>query len=154
MEKNERRAITCFSIAVVGLLLLASVQGCDLQEMISVDVPASIREISGIPADERVSLADAPRVFEAFQARVESDTAAFNHALADAQDRYSIISSILDLGIAQLETSAGSIPGGTILVAALSGLGGLFLRQPGTRRRELRIRRDGFEAGASSRDSA
>ena len=62
---------------------------------------------------------------------VERQTEELDREIGDSVERYDFLASLADTGLGVLGQEASHIPGGGLLVAALGGLGGLFLRKPG-----------------------
>ena len=92
-----------------------------------------------IPPDEPVTFADAPAVVEDWRDWVAREDARLVREYDRAGERYTVLSSLVDIGLGALGEHAASIPGGAFLVGAFGGLGGLFLRRPGDKKREQEL---------------
>lgn len=129
---DRKSAFFLSSAAVVGLLV-SVLQGCNLQDIVKVDVPDDVQVALGF--DARVPLGQAPVVKLQWIEYVERNTKELDREIGEGEDRFQVLSSLADTGIGLASAEASNIPGGGILVAALAGLGGLFIRKPGDRKR-------------------
>jgi hypothetical protein len=136
------------ALCVVGLSLA---QGCDLRNLVSFDPPAGVRTALAMPDGERVTLADSEKVMADWSAFVERETAALAHDLDESNRNFAAISSVIQLGWTALEGQAATVPGGAIITTALGTLGALFLRAPGTRRKEQTAMRSEYQRGRADK---
>ena len=127
----DRKATICISGAVAVGLLVSVLQGCSLDEWVKVDVPEPVRVALNVPEGEAVSVGSAQVVRMRWAEFVERQTEELDQEIGDSVERYEFLASLADTGLGVLGQEASHIPGGGLLVAALGGLGGLFLRKPG-----------------------
>ena len=127
----DRKATICISGAVAVGLLVSVLQGCSLDEWVKVDVPEPVRVALNVPEGEAVSVGSAQVVRIRWAEFVERQTEELDQEIGDSVERYEFLASLADTGLGVLGQEASHIPGGGLLVAALGGLGGLFLRKPG-----------------------
>ena len=130
------------SLTFAGLLVLS---GCALDQMIKVKVPKKIR--IAIKAPAQIPLRDSEMTFDEWVAHVDRETAYFARNIEDARWVYSFASSAIDTGLAFSEGPLATVPGGAILLSGLTGAAGLFMRQPGTAKREQKEKESSFKAG-------
>ena len=136
MTRNHKRASIFGAAALLAASAVAALQSCDLADLVQVNVPPGVRQSLDIPADERVSLGDAGYVWEDWSAYVERESIRFSRELVEARERFELVASITNMGLSALEGHIVGVPFGPFLLAGLGGLGGLFLKRPGDRRRE------------------
>ena len=127
----DRKARIYLSGAVAAGLLVSVLQGCSLDEWVKVDVPEPVRVALNVPEGEAVSVGSAQVVRMRWAEFVERQTDELDREIGDSVERYEFLASLADTGLGVLGQEASHIPGGGLLVAALGGLGGLFLRKPG-----------------------
>lgn len=140
MNRNHKRAAIFGSAALLAASAVAALQSCDLADLVQVDVPPGVRESLDIPAGERVTLADADYVWEDWSDYVERESIRFSREIKESRERFELLSSVANMGIGALEQQIGGVPFGPFLLAGLGGLGGLFLKRPGDRAREQKLR--------------
>jgi hypothetical protein len=99
--------------------------GCKMTDLISVDVPQQVQDATG--ADSRVTLTDAGLVMEDYVRYGER----FSIEIDAGNERLAWFMSITDIG---LRIGASQLPAGGLGLMLLSGVGGLFLKGPGTAR--------------------
>ena len=133
------------AVTVALFAVLASLQGCDIRSQLKVKAPSDM--LAAIDVEEPLTLDEAEAAWEDWSAWVDSRTRAYQRAVADAEDRYARIESLIDLGIAAGTEAAGGIPGGAFLVGGLSLLTGLVLKRPGEDKRVASEKQDSYNAG-------
>lgn len=131
-------------VAVGGLLLLA-LQGCDLRSAITVEVPPAVGSVAGY--EGTIKLAQADQVVSAWRGYVERNTQALEAAISDAEERYTALRSLTELGLQAASTAAAPLPGGALILSGLSLLGGLFIPKPGSQEQLRREKEDSYNAG-------
>jgi hypothetical protein len=140
-----RHAYILAAMTVATFAILAALQGCDLRSQLVVKAPGDM--LAAIDVEEPLTLDEAEAAWEDWTAWVDSRTRAYQRAVADAEDRYARIESLIDLGIAAGTEAAGGIPGGAFLVGGLSLLTGLVLKRPGEDSRVAKEKEDSYNAG-------
>lgn len=128
MKMNWKATITW--TAAIGLIVaLGFAGGCRLDEIIMVDVPDAVQESANV--GPQVSLRDAPAVREKHVFEFTQSLERFDENYADSALLYEIAASAFNTGFQMAIPAIGNVPGGMILVSALTGLGGLLLKRPG-----------------------
>jgi hypothetical protein len=135
-------------VTALAFIFLGVMQGCDLREMTSLDVPPSVAKVLD-PAvqDPEYSLADADRIVEDWSRFVDTSTRQLEAAIDDANERHAVLASVVDLGVATVNEVAPTLPGGAFIVGGLSLLTGLFLKRPGEDKRVAKEKEDSYNAG-------
>jgi len=133
------------SVTVLMFAVLAGVQGCDLRSRIVVKAPPDMLVPIGV--EPPLTLADSERAWEDWVAWVDSRTRAYQRAVGDAEDRFARIEGLIDLGIGIAGQATGGIPGGALLVGALSLATGIVLKRPGEDTRVAKEKEDSYNAG-------
>jgi hypothetical protein len=143
---NENRSFAVMSaVTIVVLAVLAALQGCDLRSKIVVKAPKDV--LAAIDVDEPLTLAQSSAAWEDWSRWVEARTRQFQRAIGDAEDRYTKIETLLDLGVSAANEGASQIPGGAFLVGGLSLLTGIFLKRPGQDKETAKEKEDSYNAG-------
>ena len=115
----------CITILIGGSLMAA--QGCDLQSMVSVDVPPPVLEaVAPDDLEGGITLDEAKRVWEDWTSYVQSNTERLRSAIDDANDRYYALASLIDTGVSILGEHSGAFPFGSIVMTGLGVVTGLF----------------------------
>jgi hypothetical protein len=143
--KDNRTAGYLAALTLAVFAVLAALQGCDLRSRIVVKAPKDV--MVAIDVDPPMTLAESQAAWEDWVAWVDSRTRQFQRAIGDAEDRYSRIETLIDMGIGAASEAAGGIPGGAFLVGGLSLLTGLVLKRPGEDKRVSGEKEDSYNAG-------
>lgn len=122
LKQNKNGASLVGGAAAVAITC-AIAGGCALSDWVRVDVPRQVQMATGAP--DEVSLTDAPEVMEDYVRYGER----FASEIDDANATLGWLLSAADIG---LRVGGASLPGGGLAVLALTGLGGLLLKGPGT----------------------
>ena len=141
---KEKLPYILAAVTVALFAVLASLQGCDIRSQLVVKAPKEVLEIVDL---ETMTLADAEAAYEDWANWVDTRTRQFQRAVADAEDRYSRIEALIDLGLSAAEQGGASLPGGAFLVGGLSLLTGLVLKRPGEDKRVSKEKEDSYNAG-------
>ena len=143
MKNKNAFYIMC---AAAGFFFVAmSVQGCDLQKMIHVDVPRDVMESIG--TEETISLSDAPYEWDRWQAWVSTNSEAFARKIEAGRERVALIENVTALGMGALGEASATFPGGAVVFSGLSLLAGWFLKKPGTDKVVAKEKEDSYNAG-------
>ena len=86
-------------------------------------------------------------MYASWQSFVAVNTQELLDNIDSANETYSTLASFVDLGFDVASNHAGAIPGGGLVLAALTGLGGLFVNKPGTRNLVKQAKADAFRQG-------
>ena len=148
MTSETKRATTFVAAAVLAACVVATLKGCNLASLVAVDVPPGVREALAVPEGEAVTLADAGDVWALWNQWCERESIRLAREIGNAQERYDVLSGLTSMGLQALEGQAAGIPFGPFLLAGLGGLGGLFLKRPGDKKREQLREVAAYRAGA------
>lgn len=148
--KNRTTTFITGTILLIVLGTLLALQGCNLADTIKVDVPQYVKTaIADQPEDleRQYTYADADYVIERWQTFVHSNNERLLQSVEDAQERYELLRSLTDLGYGALQQEVSSLPGGALLVSALSLVTGIFMKRPGEDSRVAKEKRDSYNKG-------
>lgn len=121
VQNRTGAGILALALALgLGAFMLS---GCKATDFISIDVPKQVQDATG--SDSRVTLTEAPQIMEDYVRY--GDRFAVN--IDDGNERLAWFMSIADIG---LRIGAAQLPAGGMGLALLTGIGGLFLKGPGT----------------------
>ncbi len=123
---NTAKAYIVFAASIIIVLLAA--QGCDLRQLVRVDVPDPV--LNPLDLEGPITLDEADRVWADWTYYVESNTERFRQALEDAENRYAFMHSFVSLGMNAAGEAASGFPFGALAFGSLTGGIGLFLPQP------------------------
>ena len=138
--------VICASLTIGGFLVAA--QGCDLQSMVSVDVPPPVLEaVAPDDLEGGITLDEAERVWEDWTSYVQGNTERLRAAIDDANDRYYALASLIDTGVSILGEHSGAFPFGSIVMTGLGVLTGLFLKRPQEDARVAKEKEASYNAG-------
>ena len=121
--KTNRTGLSFIACAVALGCAAFVLNGCKVTDFVKVDVPPQVQKSTG--SDAVVNLTEAPEVMDDYVMYGDRFAAEIN----DANERLGWIMSIADIG---LRVGASQLPAGGLGLAALSLVGGLFLKGPGT----------------------
>ena len=143
--EDNKGALAMFGLSVAMIALSLGVSGCQLDQIIKVNVPRDVQ--AAISSDEKVPLADSPLLWEQWSSYVSMNTEALKARIGDADGQYRMVSSLTSMGLETAGAAASTLPGGAFIVAGLTGLGGLFLKRPGTDKMVQKEKEDSFNKG-------
>ena len=123
---STAKAYIVFAASIIIVLFAA--QGCDLRQLVRVDVPEPI--LNPLDLEAPITLDEADRVWADWTYYVESNTERFRKAHESAEERYAFIHSFVMLGVNAAGDAASGFPVGALVFGALTGGIGLFLPQP------------------------
>ena len=138
----------CITILIGGFLMAA--HGCDLQSMVSVDVPPPVLEaVAPDDLEGGITLDEAKRVWEDWTSYVQSNTERLRSAIDDANDSYYALASLIDTGVSILGEHSGAFPFGSIVMTGLGVVTGLFMKRPSEDKRVQLEKQASYNAGIS-----
>jgi len=143
--KENKRAAWTISALVGFLLLSATLQACQLQDMIKFEVPPKVAE--SIEVEGRVPVSKSEEVWQDWSDFVEKQNKRLEAAIGSASERLAIIESLTETGISLGQDAASTLPGGALISSGLALMGGLFLKRPGDKKREKEQTDASYEAG-------
>ena len=106
----------------IGSFMLA---GCTVTDWVSIKVPQQVRDATGAPAT--VTLTEAPQILEDYKRYGDR----FVANIDAGNERLGWFVAVTDIG---MRVGMAQLPLGGLGMMALTGIGGLFLKGPGTAR--------------------
>jgi hypothetical protein len=143
--KQNPKAATMIAASVGVLLLATALQGCQLEDLVKVDVPKDVA--AAIESDERISYSESSAAWDDWQAYVDRESSKFAKNIDKGAEVAGFLRSLSETGLKISQDAASTLPGGAVISAALAGLGGLFLRRPGDANRERLEKESSYRAG-------
>ena len=146
--KNNKAAMTSAFITVLVATFIILSQGCDLAQIVKVDVPRDMKVAVDVDDLEKpISLTEAEMIWADWQRYVESNNEKFRKAVDSANERYTVLASVTNIGLEFASQGASALPGGAFLISGLTLLTGLFLKRPGEDKRVAAEKEASFNAG-------
>jgi hypothetical protein len=144
--KNNKVSASWGLLAMLAILTVAAISGCQLSDLIKFDPPAAVSEALN---DDRkaIPLSDSAEVWGQWNDWVVVNTNRLEDSIGEAQYRHGMISSMADMGVQALNDIAPGFPGGALLVGGLSMMSGLFLKKPGADKVVAGEKEDSYNAG-------
>ena len=142
---KNKNAVIAGGVSVIAFVFVMAIQGCDLQKMIKFDVPRGVQKT--VDVGEQESLASASVVFQQWSNFVDMNSKQLSANIEDAEGRLRLINNLTSMGIGALGDASSGIPGGAIMMSALSLLTGWFLKRPGEEKRVNVEKEDSYNAG-------
>ena len=137
LTKNKV-GFTLLGLAAAGFILVSCTANWQASDWIKVKAPVEVQNATGV--GPVVSLTDAPDVLERY---IHAGTK-FSENIDGG---YRWLGFLTSLGNVAIEHSGSAIPGGAIGLALVTGLGGLFLKGPGTGKEKNDSYNAGLEQG-------
>ena len=128
--KNNKAAASWGILAMIAVLTIAAVSGCQLSDIVKFDPPSAVQQAIGVAP--RMPMSEAGFTWDEWTAYVERNSKQLAAEIEDGNYRLGMIQSMTDVGMQALQDAAPAFPGGALLVGGLSMMGGLFLKKPGT----------------------
>jgi hypothetical protein len=119
-------------------IFLAAMNGCQLTDLIGVEVPEDVQKATESPKE--VTLTEAPAIMEEYLQAGER----FKANIDDGYRRFGMLSSVTNVG---LSVGSTAIPGGAGILGLVTFLGGLFIKGPGTNKEKNASYNKGLEEG-------
>lgn len=129
--KENATGVTILAFVAMAMLGITMASGCSLDDVVKVNVPPAVREVTNTKT-KQVPLSRVTRVRERYIAEVTSNLEEFDANIEQASVFRDFAASLLNTGLTAGQGALAGVPGGGFLLAGLTGLGGLFLRKPGT----------------------
>jgi len=136
---------TCIAIGVGLFALTIAVSGCQMGDIVKVDVPLSVRAV--VPSAPRVSYNQGVELFDDWQAQVKRTGNNFQLELEKKAELVSLLSSFTSNSITAGIPVLQSIPGGGFLATGLLALGAWFTKSPGTSKLLAKEKEASFNKG-------
>tara|TARA_R100000654_G_scaffold19900_2_gene40414 strand:+ start:8709 stop:9290 length:582 start_codon:yes stop_codon:yes gene_type:complete len=142
---QNRWSVSLIGAGLAFFLVSVTVSGCQVSDLISVDVPPDVKQAIDIEGD--VTLTQIPDVWEDWQAYVEKNT---NRLEAETDRGYELlgfVTSATNIAVSAAGEAAPAFPGGALLIGLLGGAAGLFMKKPGTDRAIAKEKEASYNAG-------
>lgn len=115
----------------------------------ALDAQARIEDLNGDASDIKIDLENDLKKLEQTAAR---EMERFDAEIARGEQVADVLGSLLNLGISTATDAAGAsglglIPGGSLLITAIAGLGGIMVSKPGTSKRLKEAEDRGYDMG-------
>ena len=143
--RENRRAAVLIVGAAGFLLLAATLQACQVEDLVKVNVPPDVA--AAIDSEDRIAYSQSLDAWDDWQAYVERESAKFARSIDKGAEVAGVLRSLSETGLQLGQDAASTLPGGALISAALAGLGGLFLRRPGDANRERLEKEASYRAG-------
>ncbi len=145
LKQNPGGVMLIMAAVLIGIVAVG-VQGCDLKQMIKVNVPQGVQAAVNVPP--KVSLAEAQNVYEDFRAWSGRQTASFSESIESGWRWFGFFQGAMRIGLAEAQAAGmGAFPLGGLLVSLLMGAGGLAITKPGTAAKIAEEKRASFNKG-------
>lgn len=141
----NKGALTMFGLSIAFIAASVGISGCQLDKLIKVDVPTKVQ--AAVESPEQVPLAESQVLWDEWAAYVKTNSDALKARISDAQGQYATVTSLTSMGLEAATGAASTLPGGALIVAGLTGLGGLFLKRPGTDRKMQEEKQASYNKG-------
>jgi len=130
MKKANKTAILAFILFLGVAVVLAWSQGCQIEDVIPVDMPLGVQQ--GLEVEPTVPLSQVKYVVEDWNHFFKMNTWRLEDNIERARFFADIMKSLLNIGLSEGGGIASAIPGGTIALGVLSYFWGLSRKKPGT----------------------
>jgi len=144
IQKNPL-ALSAAAAAVSVLMFCLAAAGCQVGDLIKVNVPSEVKEAVGVEGD--VTLTEVPIVWEDWDQFVKRNTDRFESQTKKSYELLGFINTATDIAIASAESAAPAFPGGAIVFGLLAGTAGLFMKKPGADKVLAKEKEDSYNAG-------
>jgi hypothetical protein len=135
-------------LAAVVAGCVSLLQGCDLATLVRIDVPEPVQEAIGVPGS--VSYAEAESAWNEWKLFVQINSDRMASQIEAGRERFELLQSVANTGLEALSENASLFPGGGLLVGVLGGVGGLFIRRPGDKKKAQAERVQAFQHGMTA----
>lgn len=142
---NNRWTVSCLVACAAVFLISVTAAGCQVSDLIKVDVPDDVKSAVDVEGD--VTLSQIPDVWDDWQGFVKKNTMRLEAETEQAYELLGFINSATDIAITAAGNAAPAFPGGAILIGLLSGAAGLFMKKPGTDRAIAKEKEASYNAG-------
>ena len=133
--------------AILIIAVLTSFTGCSVDDLVTLDPPAKVRELVLDP-EKRYTIADSEEVWESWNHLVKLQTDKLARETERAQESAALLASVLDTSVGFVQDNAALFPGGAI-IAGLAGMAaGVFVPKPGTKKKLDAAKHEAMEDSA------
>ena len=142
---NNKLPILFLALAAIVALALTACAGLQLTDYVRVRVPPVVQGVIDCPAT--IPLTNATALHEEWKLKIRQADTAFSESINRGYVLYDVVGSLLNTGMTQLEGPLSTIPAGGLGIAALTGLGALFINRPGTAQFVQKAKEASYNAG-------
>jgi len=141
----DKKVFYSAGASLLVLFACLSFQGCNLEKMVSVDVPGGVRE--AIDAPNKITLDEADYLWDQWKSWVDSNSNALARNIENGNERVALIENVTAMGIGALGEVSGNFPGGALLFSSLTLMTGWFLKRPKEDKVVAKEKEDSYNAG-------
>lgn len=135
---NNKAGVSILAGVAAIFILLASMNGCEVTDVIKVNVPPAVQKATNSPP--KVTLTDAPEIMETYVRGGQK----FRDNIARGYEWLGFLSALSSTGI---EFGKSAIPGGAIGLSLLTLVGGIMIKGPGTAKEKNKSYNKGMQDG-------
>lgn len=143
--KGNKTGVSILAVVFIGILGLAFASGCQIGDMIKVNVPESVQTTTN--SKPVVSLNKATYVRKQYVNEVKSALEEFDANIEGASAFRDLAVSLLNTGMVAGQGALAGFPGGAVLMSVLAGVGGLYLKKPGSDAELASAKQASFNSG-------
>lgn len=136
--RNNSAGASILGVALALMVMGTVMKGCAWEDMIKVPVPREIQKAQGVPAT--VPLSEATRIFQA-------QTDAMQAFAKSIEGGYKLMGTLQSFFTAAISQVGTAFPGVGMLLPVLMGVGGVFIKGPGTAREKDKSYTRGLREG-------
>ena len=129
---NKKQITITLVSATLAISMLAA-QGCDLRQLVKVDVPQEILNATG--TTHSVTLQNVDIVLYDWYNLVERTTTRLEASVDQAEQKYQLLHQIVSIGMEAGSSASQSVPWGGLIFGALTGAAALFVPPPLVRKK-------------------
>lgn len=133
---------TMIGVVIVAAIVMVVLTGCQLSDYVKVDVPLKVQQFTGLPSS--VPLTHAEEYYEDSATAMLTAMERFRENIDEANWLFTFLTTSIQTGITAAEPAATTLPGGALILTALAGLGGIFIRKPGDTKKINQASIDGY----------
>lgn len=143
--RNNKAGVSIM-VAVFAIIIgMGIASGCSIDSMIKVSVPPKVQEATNSPA--LVPLSRAPFVRKQYVNEVKLSLEEFDGNIREKSAFRDLAVSLMNTGAVAGRGALAGFPGGAMLMSVLAGVGGLYLKKPGTDTEINAAKQDSFNSG-------
>jgi hypothetical protein len=144
--KGNKTGTSILAVVIACILGLAFASGCgSLDDMVKVNVPEQVQQATH--SKGTIPLSNAIHVRRQYVTEVKFALDKFDENIEGATAFRDLALSLLNTGMVAGQGALAGFPGGAVLMSLLAGVGGLYLKKPGTDAEINAAKEDSFNAG-------
>lgn len=143
--KNNKTGVSVLVTAIILMLGLVAASGCRVADIVKVNVPQQVCESTGVKPV--ITLSKATHVRQQFIDDFTVALTEFDENIEGASAFHDLATSLLNTGMVAGQGALAGVPGGAFLLSFLTGIGGLYLKKPGTDIEMAQAKQASFNSG-------